>query len=258
MKTIDINSDLGESFGTYTTGNDEEVLKHISSANIACGYHSGDHNVMMKTVRIAKILNVGIGAHPGLQDLHGFGRREIDVSPDEAYNLVVYQIGALKGIAEAQNAVMHHVKPHGALYNMAARDSELADAIASAVHDVDPALILYGLAGSKLVEYGGKRGLTTASEVFADRTYQPDGSLTPRTARDALIHDSGESIERVIRMITEHKVTALTGEDIDIKPDTVCIHGDSPKALEFAEKLKERLSAENIRIAPLEGGPGRA
>ncbi|WP_066172501.1 LamB/YcsF family protein [Bacillus marinisedimentorum] len=258
MKTVDINSDLGESFGTYTTGNDEEVLRHISSANIACGYHSGDHNVMMKTVRIAKNLDVGIGAHPGLQDLHGFGRREIAVSPDEVYNLVIYQIGALKGIAEAQNAAMNHVKPHGALYNMAARDSQLADAVASAVYDVDPALILYGLAGSKLIEYGKKRGLTTASEVFADRTYQADGSLTPRTSPDALINDSSEAIDRVIRMITEHRVAALTGEDIEINPDTVCIHGDSPKALEFAAKLKERLIAENIRVASVKGVPGRA
>ncbi|WP_079478551.1 LamB/YcsF family protein [Halobacillus salinus] len=248
MTTVDLNSDLGESFGAYTIGNDEQVLSFISSANVACGYHAGDHNVMMKTVKEAKQQGVSIGAHPGYQDLAGFGRRAMNVSPEEVFNLVTYQIGALKGAAAAQGASVHHVKPHGALYNTAAKDSKVAEAIAGAVKAADPELVLYGLAGSELVKAGEAAGLTVAQEVFADRTYQPDGSLTPRTEANAMIHDADIAVDRVIRMIKEQKVEAVDGHDITIQADTICVHGDEPEALHFVQKLRERILQEDIRI----------
>ena len=189
MNYIDLNSDIGESYGVYKIGNDKEVLKQISSANIACGYHAGDHNVMMETVKMAKSNNVNIGAHPGLPDLLGFGRREMNISPKEIYHLTLYQIGALAALTRAQGTYLVHVKPHGALYNMAASNRPIADAIAQAVADYDSSLILFGLSGSELIRAGKEKGLLTASEVFADRTYQPDGTLTARNDKNAMIHD---------------------------------------------------------------------
>lgn len=248
MKTIDLNSDLGESFGAYTIGNDEEVLKYISSANIACGFHAGDHNVMLETVKTAAELGVGIGAHPGFPDLAGFGRREMKLSPKEIYNLVVYQVGAMQGAAKACGTYVQHVKPHGALYNMASKDSAIAEAIATAVHAVDSKLVLFGLAGSELVCAGEKAGLNVAQEVFADRTYQADGTLTPRSQANAMIHDVTVAVDRVIRMIQEGKVTAVDGTDINIQADTICVHGDEPEALQFVQQLRERLQAEQITI----------
>ncbi|MFB1097476.1 LamB/YcsF family protein [Terribacillus sp. JSM ZJ617] len=248
MKTIDLNSDLGESFGAYTIGNDEEVLKYISSANIACGFHAGDHNVMLETVKTAADLGVGIGAHPGFPDLAGFGRREMKLSPKEIYNLVVYQVGAIQGAAKACGTYVQHVKPHGALYNMASKDSAIAEAIATAVHAVDSKLVLFGLAGSELVRAGEKAGLNVAQEVFADRTYQADGTLTPRSQANAMIHDVTVAVDRVIRMIQEGKVTAVDGTDINIQADTICVHGDEPEALQFVQQLRERLQAEQITI----------
>lgn len=248
MKTIDLNSDLGESFGAYTIGNDEEVLKYISSANIACGFHAGDHNVMLETVKTAADLGVGIGAHPGFPDLAGFGRREMKLSPKEIYNLVVYQVGAMQGAAKACGTYVQHVKPHGALYNMASKDSAIAEAIAAAVHAVDSKLVLFGLAGSELVRAGEKAGLNVAQEVFADRTYQADGTLTPRSQANAMIHDVTVAVDRVIRMIQEGKVTAVDGTDINIQADTICVHGDEPEALQFVQQLRERLQAEQITI----------
>lgn len=248
MTSVDLNSDLGESFGAYTMGNDEQVLSFISSANVACGYHAGDHNVMMNTVKEAKEKGVSIGAHPGYPDLGGFGRRAMNVSPEEVFNLVTYQIGALKGAAAAQGVPVYHVKPHGALYNTAAKDSKVAEAIASAVKAVDAELVLYGLAGSELVKAGKAVGLTVAQEVFADRTYQPDGALTPRTEANAMIHDADVAVERVIRMIKEQKVEAVDGRDITIQADTICVHGDEPEALHFVQKLRERILQEDIRI----------
>lgn len=183
MISVDLNSDLGESFGHFKIGNDEELLRCISSANIACGFHAGDHNVMMRTVELAKKFDVAIGAHPGLNDLAGFGRRELKVSPEEVYNMVVYQIGALQAVAASKGMKLNHVKPHGALYNMAEKDKALAEAIAQAVKDVDESLILYGLSGGALCRAGEKIGLTVAHEVFADRTYQPDGTLTSRSEK---------------------------------------------------------------------------
>lgn len=248
MKSIDLNSDLGESFGAYTIGNDEEVLKYITSANIACGFHAGDYNVMIDTVRMAHSLDVGIGAHPGFPDLGGFGRREMKMSPDEVFNLVVYQIGAIQGAAKVFNAKVQHVKPHGALYNMASVNEGIARAIAKAVHTVDPKLVLFGLAGSELVRAGEEAGLKVAREVFADRTYQPDGTLTSRMDPNAMIHDAGFAVERVIRMVNEGKVTAVDGNDISIQADTICVHGDVPEALDFVKKLRSALLKENIEI----------
>lgn len=248
MNNVDLNSDLGESFGAYNIGNDKEVLKYISSANIACGYHAGDHNVMFETVQLAKKYGVQIGAHPGFPDLAGFGRREMILSPREVYNLVIYQIGSLAAVCKVNGTALSHVKPHGALYNMAAKIPEMAKAIAEAVYDLDPGLVLFGLAGSELVMAGEEKGLVIAHEVFADRTYQPDGALTSRMHENALIHDTQVAINRVIRMIKEGKVAAVDGTDVLIKADTICIHGDSPKALEFVIELKQALIEENISM----------
>lgn len=248
MAIIDLNSDLGESFGAYKIGNDQEVLKHISSANVACGYHAGDHNVMVETVKMALNYGVQIGAHPGFPDLAGFGRREMNLSPKEIYNLVIYQIGALEAICKAFGTTLAHVKPHGALYNMAAQNRAIADAIAQAIVDINPELVLFALAGSESEKAGLEKGLKVASEVFADRNYQPDGSLTPRSHQHAMIEDSDLAIKRVIRMIKEGKVAAIDGTDIAIKADTICVHGDSPQALEFVTKLNTALKAENITI----------
>ena len=198
MFQVDINCDLGESFGRYRLGEQEEILRYITSANIACGFHAGDPSVMRETVELAIKNNVQIGAHPGLPDLNGFGRREMKISWQEAYDLVVYQIGALQGFLTAKGAKMQHVKPHGALYNMAAVNEELADAIAKAVHDVSPELLLYGLASSQLTAAGEKYGLQTIHEVFADRTYQADGTLTSRSMTNALITDEAKPNAQII------------------------------------------------------------
>lgn len=247
---IDINSDLGESFGVYSLGMDEDVLSLVTSANIACGFHAGDPNVMAKTVRICKQNDVAVGAHPGLPDLIGFGRRHMKVDPDDVYRFIVYQIGALQAFCNIEKVEMHHVKPHGALYNMAAKDSVIAEAIASAVHDFDPNLILYGLAGSELIRAAEKQKLRYASEVFADRTYQPDGSLTPRSWENAMIQDPLAAEEQVMKMVTEGKVMTADGNFIPIEADTVCVHGDGPNALDFANALRRRLANEGIKIGP--------
>lgn len=246
MSRVDINCDLGESFGTYKKGNDHDILDYVTSANIACGFHAGDPSVMRKTVGLALDKGVKIGAHPGLPDLIGFGRRNMQLSCEEAYDLVVYQIGALYGFLKAEGAEMQHVKPHGALYNMAAKDSSLAEAIARAVYNVNPDLVLFGLSGSELIKAGEKLGLATASEVFSDRTYQPDGTLTSRNEPDALITDDEKGVHQVIRMVKEKKVATLSRKEISIRADTICIHGDGIHALSFAQKIREAFEAENI------------
>lgn len=245
---VDLNSDLGEGFGAYTIGQDELILRHITSANIACGYHAGDHNVMRRTVQTAVEQNVGLGAHPGLQDLIGFGRRPMQVDPQDVYNMVVYQVGALQAFAHLYQAELSHVKPHGALFNMAAKDKAVAQAIAEAVYAINPRLILFGLAGGELVKAGEKVGLTVAQEVFADRTYQPDGSLTSRTEPNAMIHDAEQAVQQVVRMVKEGKVEAVDGSDVEIKADTVCVHGDGPQALQFVKKLRQALTDHGILI----------
>lgn len=248
MAVIDLNCDLGESFGAFKIGNDQEVLRYISSANIACGFHAGDPNVMMETVELAIKNGVQIGAHPGLPDLAGFGRREMDITPREIYNLTVYQIGALSAVTAVKGVKLAHMKPHGALYHMAVKNRLIADAIAQAAADVDRSLVLFGLSGSELTQAGKEKGLVVAEEVFADRTYQADGTLTPRSKANAMIHDAELAVTRIIRMIKEGKVNGVDGTEVLMKADTVCVHGDEPKALEFVKELRDALHAANISI----------
>jgi UPF0271 protein len=250
---------MGESFGAYHIGADEAVFPYITSANVACGFHGGDPSVMRTTVARARQHGVAVGAHPGFPDLIGFGRRNMDVTPDDVYDLVVYQIGALLGFAAAAGVAMQHVKPHGALYNMAASDSAggraLASAIARAVRDVDRQLVLYGLPGSPLVTEGMAAGLATACEAFADRNYMPDGSLVSRRRADAHVHDADEAVRRAVRMVREGKVRAVDGQDIAIRADTICIHGDGPHAAELARRLRAGFEEAGISVQAI--GRGR-
>ncbi len=248
MKSADINCDMGESFGVYTIGSDQDVIQAITSANIACGYHAGDPATMAKTVRLCIEHDVKIGAHPGLPDLNGFGRRTMQISPEEAYQLIIYQTGALSGFVKAAGSSLSHVKPHGALYNMAAKDKSIADAIAQAIFDFDPRLTLFALSGSALAKAGDKTGLIVAHEVFADRTYQDDGSLTPRSEANALITDEKLAIDQVIQMLEFQTVTTVSGNSIPIKADTICIHGDSPHAPVFAKKIRNQLRKEGFLL----------
>ncbi|WP_144495230.1 LamB/YcsF family protein [Bacillus pumilus] len=248
MYQVDINCDLGESFGQYKIGSDEQILEYVTSANIACGFHAGDPTVMRKTVRMALDKGVQIGAHPGLQDLFGFGRRPIAISAEEAYDLVVYQIGALSAFLKAEGGTMQHVKPHGALYNMAAKNTELSESIAKAVYHVNPSLVLYGLSGSELALAGERIGLQVAHEVFSDRTYQTDGTLTSRRDPHALIEDDEQAVQQVVRMVREGKVHTVQGEDISLKADTVCIHGDGIHALQFAKTITSKLKQASIHL----------
>jgi len=248
---VDLNSDLGEGFGLYNIGMDKEIIAHISSANIGCGYHGGDPLVMDETVAECKANGVGIGAHPGFPDLMGFGRRNMAVSPKEAGAYVKYQLGALMAFATAHGLKVQHVKPHGALYNMAAVDLDLANAIAQAVYEVDPALIFLGLANSCMITAAKVSGLAVASEVFADRAYNADGTLVSRNKPGAVIHDTKLCVERVVRMVKENKVQAITGEDVDLKPDSICVHGDNPEAVEFVSEISRVLKAEGVQVCDL-------
>ncbi|QTL50455.1 LamB/YcsF family protein [Priestia aryabhattai] len=250
MATVDLNCDLGESFGNYRLGNDKEILRYVTSANIACGFHAGDPSVMRETVKLALSENVAIGAHPGLQDLAGFGRRYMKITHREAYDLMVYQMGALSAFIRAEGGTLHHVKPHGALYNMAAGDRDIAKAIAEAVYNVSEEAILYGLAGSELIKAGNEMGLRTSQEVFADRTYQQNGMLTPRNVENAVIKDEEAAISQVIKMVKEKKVFTVQNEEIPIQADTVCIHGDGAHAVEFAKAICDKLKEEQIIIQP--------
>ena len=243
MKNIDINSDLGESFGAYTMGNDAEVLRYVTSANIACGFHASDPLTMQKAVRLAKEAGVKIGAHPGYPDLVGFGRRELKVSPAELKAMVIYQVGALQAVCKAEGTKLHHVKPHGAMYNMAAKDEKLADAIAEAVAAVDGSLTLVGLSGSCMKDAAEKHGLTFAAEVFADRAYEDDGSLVSRTKPGAMIEDEDLAIRRMLHLLETGTIESSNGKEIRLEADTICVHGDSPKAVLFAKKLREALDA---------------
>ena len=251
MYQIDLNCDLGESFGNYKIGMDEEVIPLISSANVACGYHASDPIVMQKTIAMTKKFGTAVGAHPGFPDLMGFGRRNLSVSPAEAKAYTLYQLGALDAFCRTQGVKMQHVKPHGALYNMAAKDYELARGICEAIYEFDKELIVLALSGGELVRAGEDIGLRTALEFFADRAYEEDGTLVNRRKEGAVITDENEALARVVRMITENKLTAITGKDISIKADSVCVHGDGVKALEFVKKIREKLTDEQIAIKPL-------
>jgi len=246
MPRVDLNCDLGEG-----AGHDAELMPLITSANIACGAHAGDAATMRATVALALKHGVAVGAHPGFADRENFGRRELALAPDEVHALVLRQVRELQGIVQQQGARLAHVKPHGALYNMAARDGVLARAIATAVYEADPRLILVGLAGSKLIEAGAAGGLVTASEVFADRTYQSDGSLTPRDRPDAHITDGDVAVAQVLRMVREGRVRATDRSDVVIRADTVCVHGDGPQAVGFARRLSAEMKAEGIELSRL-------
>ena len=251
MYQIDLNCDLGESFGNYKIGMDEEVIPLISSANVSCGYHASDPIVMQKTIAMTKKFGTAVGAHPGFPDLMGFGRRNLSVSPAEAKAYTLYQLGALDAFCITQGVKLQHVKPHGALYNMAAKDYELARGICEAIYEFDKDLIVLALSGGQLIRAGQDIGLRTALEFFSDRAYEEDGTLVNRRKEGAVITDENEALARVVRMIKENKLTAITGKDISIKADSVCVHGDGVKALEFVKKIREKLTDEQIAIKPL-------
>ncbi len=249
MKTIDFNCDMGESFGAYTLGHDEQVIRYITSANIACGFHAGDPASMRRTVRLAEEHGVGVGAHPGFPDLQGFGRRNLGASPAEVHDDVVYQIGALTAFTREKR--LQHVKPHGALYNMAVGGGDLARAICDAVLEVDPGLILVLLAGSAWAALATKMGVKIAREVFADRALNADGTLVPRSKAGAVIHDVGQVAERSLRLVLDGSVRAVTGETVHVDADTICLHGDTPGAVQLAATLKERFEAAGVTLAPM-------
>lgn len=239
---IDLNSDMGEGFGVWEMGNDLALLDYIDSTNIACGWHAGDPERMKKLVTAALHKQVLIGAHPSLPDLVGFGRREMAITPNDAYNFVLYQAGALQAFVRARGGTLHHVKPHGAFYNQAAKDKSLARAIAQAVKDLGDGIILYGLASSCFVEAAQEVGIPLWQEVFADRHYTPEGYLVPRSQPGALIEDEDEAAAQALRMAQRGEVIALDGSVVKVQADTLCIHGDSPTALDFAKKIKALLS----------------
>lgn len=251
MYTIDLNSDLGESFGSYTIGMDADVIAHISSANIACGYHASDPLVMDQTVKLCLDKGVAIGAHPGLPDLMGFGRRNMTITPAEAKAYVTYQVGALQAFVKSYGGKLQHVKAHGALYNMAVLNYDLARAMCEAVYAIDPELIVLGLAGSEWIRAGKDVGVAVRGEIFADRAYMADGSLAPRSMEGSMIHDKEFAITRAIRMIKEHKVLTLTGEEIEIVPDSLCVHGDNPMAVAFVENVKKAFKEAEISVVKM-------
>ena len=245
MKTsVDLNADLGEG-----AASESELLRLVSSANIACGFHAGDPASMTRSIRAAHEAGVAVGAHPSLADRENFGRRELPVASEEVFALVTYQVGAFRAIANSLGAEPRHVKPHGALYNMAARDPSLAGAVVRAIAAVDRSLLLFAPGGSALARAGEELGLRVAREVFADRNYLPDGSLVPRTRPDALLHDVAEAGVRVLRMLREGVVRAVDGRDIPIAADTICVHGDTPESVAFARQLRESLAAAGVAVA---------
>ena len=244
---------MGESFGPWSMGADADVMPHITSANVACGAHAGDPLVMRRTVRLAAAAGVAVGAHPGFADLQGFGRREMTVDPPELEASLIAQVGALLAIAKAEGVSLQHVKPHGALYNMAARDRALSDAIARAVAAVDPALILFGLPNSPMLDAGRACGLRVAAEGFADRAYEPDGSLTPRSRAGAVIHDPEAVVARAVRMTTDGVVLTPAGQEIALRVQTICVHGDTPGAAALVRRIHDALDQRGVHVAPIGG-----
>ena len=246
---IDFNCDMGESFGMYKLGQDEEVIKYITSANVACGFHAGDPMWMRWTVQLAEKHGVQIGAQPSFPDLVGFGRRNIIVSGEEARNDVTYQIGALQ--AFTKNKKLQHVKPHGAMYNMAVKDSALARAICEAVVEVDADMVLVALAGSSWINIALEMGLRVAREAFADRAFNDDGTLVPRSQEGSVIHDVNQVVERSVKMVTQHKVVTINGKEIEMYADSLCLHGDTPGAIQMARAVQGELVANGVEIVPL-------
>ena len=249
MKKIDLNCDMGESYGAWKMGADAEIMPFISSANIACGFHAGDPATIRATVRLAVERGVAVGAHPSLPDLMGFGRRVMRISPQDMYDLVVYQAGAVEAFARAAGAKLHHVKCHGALYNMAATDEGLSEAMARAVKDLGSGVILYALSGSKSLEAGKKAGIRVLGEVFADRGYSDDGTLAPRDKPGGMIEDAAASVKQALAMIEEGYVMSLAGKRVAVAADTMCLHGDQPGAVTFAQNLRKAFSQKGITVA---------
>ncbi|MCK9170427.1 MAG: 5-oxoprolinase subunit PxpA [Treponema sp.] len=251
MTRIDLNCDLGESFGAYTIGMDSEVLPYITSANIACGFHAGDPLVMAQTVHDAVKNGVSLGAHPGLPDIMGFGRRVMKITPAEAEAYIVYQTGALSAFAHAAGTGLHHVKPHGALYNMAAGDDALAEAVCRGVGAVDEKLILVVLSGSCMQRAAERLGIRYACEVFADRAYTDEGTLVVRSKQGAVITDENEVIKRAVRMVKDGIVCTESGKEIHVQADTICVHGDNPKALQFVKNIRASFTEAQIEVMAL-------
>ena len=245
---IDINADVGESFGAYAIGHDSGLMTSITSANVAAGFHAGDPSVLRATIRRARLHGVAVGAHPSFPDLVGFGRREMHFTPHEAEDLVLYQIAAVAGVAHAEGVPLQHVKPHGALYNMAAHDAALAGAIARAVAAYSRSLILFGLPGSELLNAGRALGLRVAAEVFADRAFEPNGSLVARKTHGAVIHDADVVVARAVRMVKEGTVAAIDGTVLHLGAETICVHSDTPGADELAAKLRAALQTEGVAV----------
>ncbi len=253
MYQIDLNSDIGESFGAYRIGNDEEILRYVTSANVACGLHAGDPAVMDRVVALAGERGVALGAHPGYPDLQGFGRRRMALSPDEVRQYVTYQLGALEAFARSHGVPLRHVKPHGALSNLCQHDRESARAVCLAVRAFDPSLLVFACAGSALGEEAEAMGLAVAWEIYADRAYMDDLSLVPRSRSDAMITDEDEAAARCIRMVKEGLVTTVTGRDVPIRGDTLCVHGDGPKALAFAARIREEFARAGVAVRSVRG-----
>lgn len=252
---IDLNSDLGEGFGPWRLAPDDELMPLISSANIACGFHAGDPRIMEHTIRQAREHNVGIGAHPGYPDRVGFGRRTMTATPDEVRTDVLYQIGAIAGFCRAAGTELQHVKAHGALYNLAVKDAATAEAIATAVRQFDSELIFFVLPGSELEAAGASAGLHLAREAFADRGYMPDGSLVPRSRPDAIITDHGLVVRRMVRLVREGVVEAVDGSDLRLNADTICLHSDTPSALEIARAIRAGFDEAHIAVQPVGAPP---
>jgi len=249
LRAIDLNCDMGESFGVWRMGDDRAIMPLVSSANVACGFHAGDPGTIRATVELAVEHGVAIGAHPSLPDLQGFGRRAMKMSAQEVYDLVLYQVGAVEAFARAAGARLHHVKIHGALYNMAARDVALAEAIAHATQDLGGGVMLYALAGSAMMLAAAARGVRAIGEVFADRSYQEDGTLTPRGEPGAVITDEAAAVTQALMLIEQGKVRSLSGTEVTLDAGTLCLHGDQPGAVRFATALREAFAARGIRIA---------
>lgn len=251
---VDLNADVGEwiaepaSDRPAVLGQDPALMRVITSANIACGFHAGDPRTMRATLRLAILNSVSVGAHPGLRDREGFGRKEIHIEPDELEDITLYQIGALAALAAVEGGRLHHVKAHGAIYNMAARDARLADALARATAAIDRSLIFFGLAGSELISAGDRAGLRTASEAFADRAYNADGSLVSRQQSGAVIHDPQIVVQRALRMVTDGTVEAVDGTIVSVRADTICVHGDTPDAALLAARTREALESAGIEV----------
>ena len=248
MKTIDLNCDVGESFGAWKMGDDRGLMPLISSANVACGFHAGDPSTIRATVRLAVDHGVAVGAHPSLPDLQGFGRRTMKISAQECYDLVLYQSGAVEAFARAAGRRLHHVKIHGMLYNMAAKDAELADAIARATKDLGGGTMLYALSGSAMMDAAARHGVRAVGEVFGDRSYQSDGTLTPRGQPGAMITDEAASVAQVLMIVEQGKLRSLSGVEVPVAAGTLCLHGDQPGAVRFAQALRATFKERGIEV----------